>query len=124
MGYLLFNYYCMTMHLKKMTNFTYRASFLIVFCTDAVAFNGGTWSSRLSLFGERQGPDQSINITRYIILLCLFLLVLSSFFLLTKFMISWNFDQGRGGEGLPLVSGEEGAFQGGGDRLLLLFFFT
>lgn len=38
-------------------------------------------------------------------------------------MISWNFDQGRGGEGLPLVSGEEGAFQGEGDRLLLLFFF-
>ena len=56
-----------------MTNFTYRASFLIVFCTDAVAFNGGTWSSRLSLFGERQGPAQSINnITLYIILLCLF----------------------------------------------------
>ena len=72
MGYLLFNYYCMTMHLKKMTNFTYRASFLIVFCTDAVAFNGGTWSSRLSLFGERQGPDQNIYFTHYIVVLCLF----------------------------------------------------
>ena len=55
-----------------MTNFTYRASFLIVLCTDAVAFNGGTWSSHLSLLGERQGPDQNINITRYIVVLCLF----------------------------------------------------
>lgn len=55
-----------------MTNFTYRASFLIVLCTDAVAFNGGTWSSCLSLLGERQGPDQNINITRYIVVLCLF----------------------------------------------------
>ena len=51
-----------------------------------------------------------------------FLLVLSSFFLSTKFMISRNFDQGRGG--LTFSCGEEGAFQGGGDRLLLFFFFN